>query len=62
MEQDWDARGDMAQSERLRDWLESQLSVLAFWSDRMLEKGNSEMLCRIEAHRKHLQGLIVDLG
>lgn len=62
MEQDWHARGDMAQSERLRDWLESQTSVLGFWIDRMLESGDADMLNQLEHHRNELQGLLVRLG
>lgn len=62
MEQDWQARGDTAQSERLRDWLESQSSVLGFWIDRLIESGDAEMLGRLESHRRELQGLLVRLG
>ena len=58
MERDWNARGDIAQSERLRDWLESQSSVLSFWMDRLIEQGDELMMARLEAHRNDLQGLI----
>ena len=57
MESDWNARGDIAQSERLKDWLETQSSVLNFWMDRLIEQGDELMMARLESHRKDLQGL-----
>jgi hypothetical protein len=62
MESDWNARGDIAQSERLKDWLETQSSVLNFWMDRLIEQGDELMMARLESHRKDLQGLIGYLG
>ncbi|MAK62642.1 MAG: hypothetical protein CMK09_16860 [Ponticaulis sp.] len=61
MEQDWHARGDEAQNERMRDWLESQTFVIGFWMDRLAEKGDIRLLTRLADHRQHLQGLIGDL-
>ena len=37
MECDWNARGDLAETERLKDWLESQACVMSFWMDRLVE-------------------------
>lgn len=62
MENEWNARGDTANAERLRDWLESQSSVIGFWMDRVIEQGDTGLMARLEDHRKHLQGLIVQLG
>ncbi|MAI90463.1 hypothetical protein [Ponticaulis sp.] len=62
MESDWNARGDMAQTERLREWLESQNSVLSFWMDRLVEDGNADMLTRLEGHQRELEGLLGQLS
>lgn len=61
MEADWNARGDTAETERMRDWLESQSSVLGFWMERLVDQGNLDLMARLETHRRNLQGLIVDL-
>ena len=62
MESDWNARGDMAQTERLREWLERQDSVLSFWMDRLVEDGNADMLTRLEGHQRELEGLLGQLS
>ncbi len=62
MEQDWHARGDLAQTERLRDWLESQACVLGFWMDRLAAQGDAGMMGRLEAHRRDLQSLLEQLN
>ena len=61
MEQDWNARGDLAEAERLKDWLESQQTVLGFWVNRLLEQGDTETLSRLEGHRQGLNQLLRSL-
>lgn len=62
MEHDWNARGDLAENERLRDWLESQSSVLGFWMDRLTEKGDDQLVSRLETHLAQLEALIGNLN
>ena len=62
MEQDWNARGDLAENERLRDWLESQSSVLGFWMDRLTAKGDDQLVSRLETHLEQLDSLIGNLN
>lgn len=62
MEQDWNARGDLAENERLRDWLESQSSVLGFWMDRLTAKGDDQLVSRLETHLEQLETLIGNLN
>lgn len=61
MEQDWHARGDQAQTERMKDWLESQNFVIGFWMDRLAEKGEVGLLSRLADHRQNLVGLMGEL-
>ena len=61
MERDWNARGDEAQNERLKDWLESQACILSFWMDRLIENTDEATLSRLEAHRHDLHQLIGSL-
>lgn len=61
MEQDWLARGDTAEKERLKDWLESQSNVMRFWMDRLVERSDHATIARLEAHRKDLDQLIGSL-
>lgn len=62
MEADWNARGDTAQTERLKDWLESQRTVLAFWKDRLTDAADDRMLCQVERHERNLEQLIGSLS
>ena len=62
MERDWNARGDTAETERLRDWLESQSTVMAFWMDRLVERADDVLLARLASHRRHLEQLIGSLN
>lgn len=61
MEQDWNARGDLAEAERLKDWLESQVNVLSFWRDRLVERSDFATLSRLEQHKQNLDQLIGSL-
>ncbi len=62
MESDWHARGDMAETERLKDWLESQRAVMAFWMDRLIERSDVETLKQVEDHQRYLNRLIGQLS
>ena len=62
MECDWNARGDLAETERLKDWLESQACVMSFWMERLVETADDVMLERLSAHRDELDRLIGTLG
>lgn len=62
MENDWNARGDLAENERLRDWLESQSSVLGFWRDRLTAKGDVQLVSKLESHLAQLESLIGNLN
>lgn len=62
MEKDWHARGDLAETERLKDWLESQSAIMSFWMDRLVERADETTLSRLEAHKQRLAQLITYLG
>lgn len=62
MEKDWHARGDLAEAERLKDWLESQATIMSFWIDRMVERADEKTLSQLEAHKQGLTQLITQLG
>lgn len=56
MEQDWNARGDVAESERMRDWIETQARVADFWLERCLERSDTENVTHLNAFRDELLG------
>lgn len=58
MEKDWNARGDQAESERLRDWLETQSTVLGFWMERLSDRADDERIKQLQAHKRNLERLL----
>lgn len=58
MENDWNARGDQAERERLRDWLETQRTVISFWVDRMADRADEARIEQLQAHQRDIERLL----
>ncbi len=62
MESDWNARGDQAETERLRDWLETQRTVIGFWMDRLSDRIDEDRFTQLQAHQRDLERLLGSFG